>query len=367
MNKNLTETKRIFFFIVMGITLPFNILAQTMSSPSYKIENPQFNSGGENSSSTNFRSRDSIGGEDSARSTSTNFRLFPGFLPPAYPGVPGVPTLANTGGTLYNSLDFAVSTGGNPSDVNYAVAISSDAFVSDINYIQTNLTIATSTVWQLYSAWGSGALQRVTTLLPNTTYTIKVKARYGPDSETGFSNTVQAATVAPTLTATIQGVASGTTIGGVSTTIDTTATSVAFSTLQNGSIKLGAQKITVNTNAVAGYTVTLQQNQDLTKNNGAQIPGVSASNTTPAAWPSGVTTGRFGYHTTDTSLCTGTAGRFTADDTYAAATSTPFEVTCNNGPVSNEVTNIVFKVEIEALQPSGNYQNNITYITTAQY
>ncbi len=118
---------------------------------------------------------------------------------------------------------------------------------------------------------------------------------------------------------------------------------------------------------MAGYTAALQQNNHLAKTNGTTIAAVAGSNASPAAWPSGITTARFGYHTTDALLCTGSTTRFSADNTFAAATSTPLEVVCNTGPVASEQTNIVFKVEVGSSQAAGDYKNQITYIVTPQY
>lgn len=343
------------------------LLAQAPSSTHYRLEDTQFDAGGGSSSSSNYSNRGAFDFGDDSNSSSSNFNAFPGYSLAAYPGVPGQPTLTNTGGTLYNQLDFTVSNGGNTSDTNFAIAISPDNFATSTSYVQADLTVGTNPVWQTYSAWGSGSAQRLISLQSNTTYTIKVKARFGLNSESGYSLTAQAATVNPSLSMTIDGLGSGTSIGSATTNIATTATSVAFSNLQTGSIKIGAQKITVTTNAVAGYTVSIQQDHDLSKTNGTTIAPVVATNSSPAAWPGGITSGRFGYHTTDSSLCTGATGRFSADDTFAALSSSSFEVSCNTGPVSSEVTNLVFKVEIESLQASGDYQNKIAYVTTAQY
>lgn len=362
-----TSTKLIYLLIIGVFIFPGQLLAQSPSSTHFRLEDTQYDAGGDTSSSTHYQSRGALDFQDDGQSTSSNFNAFPGYSLAAYPGIPGQPTLTNTGGNLYNQLDFSIDSGGNTSDTNFAIAISTDAFASTTNFVQADLTVGSNPVWQSFSAWGSGSSQRLVDLLPNTTYTIKVKARFGLNSESGYSLTAQAATVNPTLSATIAGMASGSTIGSVTTNIATTATSVAFSNLQIGSIKIGAQQLTITTNAVAGYTVTIQQDHDLMKTNGTSIPAVSATNASPAAWPGGIVDARFGYHTTDTTLCTGTTNRFSADDTYAALTSSPLEVSCNTGPASSEVTKVVFKVEDEAKQAAGNYANNVTYIVAAQY
>ncbi len=159
----------------------------------------------------------------------------------SYPGVPGTPTLINTGGALYDSLDFIIDNGGNSSDTNFAIAISSDNFATT-NYVQADDTVSTSPVWQTYTAWGGSSGQRITGLLSSTSYSIKVAARYGPASETGYSNVATAATLAQQLTFNISGVNSGTSIAGETTTVTTSANAINFGSLPVGSPVVAAQK-----------------------------------------------------------------------------------------------------------------------------
>lgn len=359
------------FFItgLIVLLLPLVAIAQTLNSTNYQVEDSIFDSGSENSNSSNYRSRDSVGDIETGSTNSANYKSLPGFQPGAYPGIPAQPTLTNTGGTLYNALDFVVATGnGQQVDTNYAIAISSDNFVTTF-YIQTDDTLGTSPAWQTYTGWNSGTGERVTGLAPNMSYKIKVKARYGADSESGYSQVATASTVGPTLAVAITGVSSGTLIAAQTTTVTSTATTMGFGslTIGDGSPNIAAQTVTVTTNATGGYTTTVQQNAPLTSSQSDTIAAVSGTNASPAAFGTGVTTGRFGYHTTDNSLCTGTSSRFTSDDTYAALDTAPYEVACNTGPASNEVTNLVYKLVIGNLQEAGNYQNTLTYISTATY
>ncbi len=351
------------------LLVPAVAVAQTLSSPSYNLEDSTFDSGTDTSSSPNYQSRDSIDGIETGESSSTTYKTTSGFQPGAYPGIPATPTFTNTGGTLYNSLDFIVAMGdGQQTDTNYAIAISSDNFVTTF-FIQTDDTLGTAEAWQTYTGWNSGTGERVTGLLPSTAYKIKVKARYGPDSESGYSQTATATTAAPSLTFSISGISSGTSIAGVSTTVTSTASTIGYGSLTvgDGSPNIAAQRLTVTTNATGGYTATVRQNNDLTSAAADTIDPVSGTNTTPAAFPTGFTDGRFGYHTTDTSLCTGTGSRFSTNDTYAQLDTTPFEVACAAGAVTSEQTDVVYKLVIGILQEAGNYENEITYIATATY
>lgn len=342
--------------------------AEMLNSSNYRIENPSIDVGGQSSSSTNYSTRDSIGGSNDSSAQSTTYKAFPGFVQHAYPGVPGVPTLTNTGGTLYNSLDFVVTQGnGQQTDTNYAIAISSDDFTTTY-YIQSDNTLGTSAAWQTYTAWGSGSGERVTGLSPNTTYKIKVKARYGADTETAFSSEASAATTGPTLTLTFTGISSGNTLDGETTTVTSSTNAIPFSQLVVDTPAVAAHKTTVTTNASGGYTTTVSQNQDLTRDGDSEtISAVSGTNASPATWPTGFTDGRFGYHTSDESLCTGSTSRFSTNDTWAALSTSAYEVACSTGPVTAEETNVTYKLQIGSLQASGSYSNTITYITTALY
>jgi len=367
MTKLFRNKKTILAATLAGILLIAPaVSAQTLSSPNYQIENPTIDSGGEPSSSTNYRSVDAIGDSSGESTNSSTFKALLGFIFPSFPGVPGTPTLINTGGTLYNSLDFVITTGGNQTDTNYAIAISSDDFVTT-NYIQVDDTVGTTAAWQSYTNWGGATGERVTGLSPSTTYKIKVKARYGTDSETGFSVIATAATSAPSMTVTFAGVNSGTAVAGETTTITTTVNAISYGSLIIDAPAIAAHKTTVSTNATGGYTTTVRQDGNLRTDNGQEISAVTASNASPAAWPSGITTGRFGYHTTDSVLCTGTAGRFSSNDTYAALTASVEETACNTANVTNEETTVVYKLQVGSLQQAGSYQNRLTYITTAQF
>jgi hypothetical protein len=363
--KNIVELVAVVAVLSL-VTAPHNLYALTLVGSQYQLENPTFTSGGGSKSSAGIYSVQDAAGASSSDASSTNFKVQTGSIKPLLPGVPGVPTFTNTGGTLYSNLDFVVLNGGNAADTEFAIAISDDNFTTT-NFVQTNDTINTTVAWQTYANWGSASGERLVQLAANTTYKIKVKARIGAGNESGYSSTSTAATVNPSLTMTVAGVSTSTSVGGTTTNITTTPIAVPFGNLSIGSIKIGAQTVTVSTNAVSGYTTSVFQDGALRKTNGTTIPALTATNTSPAAWPLSITDGRFGYHSTDSTLCTGTTGRFTSADTFAALSTTPFEVACNTAAVTNESTSIVYKVEVEGLQPPGDYQNKISYITSAQY
>lgn len=360
------EIKKIIAMVVLTLVCASPVMAETLNSTNYQVENPVIDSGGGLSNSTNYQSVDAVGDVSDTGSSSTNYKSLLGFIWSAHPGVPGVPTLTNTGGTLYNSLDFIVATGSNSTDSLFAVAISADNFVTT-NYIQTDDTLATTEAWQTYANWSSGTGERVVGLLPSTSYKIKVKARHGLDTDTGFSSTASAATAAPSMTISFAGVNSSTVVAGETTTITSTANAIPFSSLIVGTPAVAAHTVTVTTNAASGYTTTIQEDHDLQTTASKTISSVSGTNASPTAWPGSVSTGAFGYHTTDSVLCTGSTNRFSANNTFAAITTSPLEVACNTANVSAEAITVVYKLQIGGLQSAGSYQNTLTFITTSQF
>ena len=361
--------KKILYIVIVSMLyiVPMPIFAaENLASPHYQIINPELDSGGSTSASTNYRSYDSIGQTGDTKLNSTNYNAFPGLILPLSPNVPNAPTFQNTTGTLYNALDFVINTDYNTTDVNYALAISSDNFTTT-QYIQASDSMGTSIVWQSYTNWGGSSGQRIVLLAPNTTYKLKVKARYGLNSETAYSAISTAATTNPTLTVTIAGVSSGTVVAGATTNISTTAAGVGFGTLSSGMTEYAAHTLTVSTNATSGYSTTVQESSDLSTTSGYTIPPVAGTNASPVTWPSGITTAAFGYHTTKNPLCSGTTTRFSANNSYAAFTTSPLEISCKTGPVTSDQATMLYRIEIDGQQVPGNYSDYITYITTAQY
>lgn len=160
------------------------------------------------------------------------------------------------------------------------------------------------------------------------------------------------------------GVASSTVIEGVTTDIPTTPTGVSYGTLTLNAEREAAQRFTVTTNATEGYQVFMYIPTNLTSTVGADIDNVTGTNASPASWAVGCAisaTGCFGYHTGDGSLQGGST-RFFADNTYAGFETTPREVAFSSIPSTNETTDVVYKVEVQALQEAGIYETNIVYI-----
>lgn len=138
-----------------------------------------------NDASSNNYSMSAQTGEVSGQGMSSNTYLgLPGLTSTLLANTPGAPTFTNENNDT-NKLLLVINTASNPSDSEYAIAITDDAWVTT-QYVQSDNTIGAtlgSEDWQTYAAWGSGSGEYVVGLDSNTQYTVKVKARQGDYTE----------------------------------------------------------------------------------------------------------------------------------------------------------------------------------------
>ncbi len=174
---------------------------------------------------------------------------------------------------------------------------------------------------------------------------------------------------ATTLDFTIGGISSSTMTSGTTTTLDTTSTNIPFGALTGGSSAVGAQRLTVTTNATQGYEIFSYALQGFV-GSGSEIPPIQGTNRTPLGWNAGcllAVSGCYGYHTSEAVLSGGST-RFAANDTFAKfSTTTLDEVAYSVGPVSNKSTDIVYKTEIHGDQPADSYSTNVVYIVVPTF
>ena len=205
-----------------------------------------------------------------------------------------------------------------------------------------------------------------------------------------LSGITVSASVDGTLTFTVGllGPDSGTTnVNGVDLTASSTNTTLAFGTLDPTSSTTLGQSLAVITNAQNGFSVTVQQNQDLQSAAGNTInsfnnsPDDTGSSTQPlTAWEK--PTGTFGYTNTyghigltsdDGSLDAtvwGVVDPFGAAQYAGLNLTDTMQVMYHNGPVDgtgNGAANVAYTVEITDYQESGDYQNTLTYVCTPTY
>lgn len=219
-------------------------------------------------------------------------------------------------------------------------------------------------------------------------YKIRVYSRDSSDQELEkgtamvaiVDDVVVTATVDATLTFDIDGTATSTSINGETTTGSSTYDTLAYGVLDVGTPSILGQNLKVTTNAAYGYTVTVEQDQNLTANNGADIDSFvdgEAASSTAQAWqsPAGTlgdenTYGHFGLTSADSSL---SGGDDYGNSLYKGFYGTdPIEVMYHDGPADGLTadigsTTVAYAIEIAALQEAGDYTNTLTYICTPTY
>jgi len=168
-------------------------------------------------------------------------------------------------------------------------------------------------------------------------------------------------------------------VNGETTTITTSSTTIPFGTLSALSPEIGSQDLTVSTNAINGFVVTVETDQSLLSSTGADIDNFKDDViAAPAAWESpsvGIsildekTWGHWGLTSEDSDL---NGDEFGAN-LWAGVTSTPRQVFSHNGPadgvtVDKGSTTVGYQVEISALQEAGDdYSTTLTYIATPTF
>lgn len=178
------------------------LFAQVPSGTTYKLESYGVGSGGTANSTSSAYAMEGISGETSGTQMSgTTYNAGSGMIPTQLANVPTAPTLTNPS-NYYNKLNLVINNGGNASDATFAVAISTDDFVTT-SYVQSDLTVGSALGiedYLTYTGWGSGTGINIIGLTPNTTYKVKVRAMHGKFTESGYSATATAATANPSLT-----------------------------------------------------------------------------------------------------------------------------------------------------------------------
>lgn len=185
-------------FVTPGLFLIFVLPAST----SYQLKDFGFGTGGAGNATSGSYAIDGIAGEQSGgKLTGGSYDLGSGLLFTNQANVPGAPTFTNPS-SYYNKLKIVLDVGGNPSDTKFAIAISTDDFVTT-NYVQSDDTVGASLGvedYQTYANWGSASGTLIIGLAASTTYKVKVKAWQGKFTETGYGPTATAATVSPQMT-----------------------------------------------------------------------------------------------------------------------------------------------------------------------
>lgn len=191
----------IIISIYVVILHPALVFAGPLSE-TYELVEYGFGSGGTaSSSSESFSLLGTIGEVDVGSPSSETYNLRAGLVFTHMTNVPLSPDFTNPS-NYYNKLNIVIRTAGNPSDTLYAVAISPDAFGTTIQYVQSDNTLGSTLGvedWRSYSDWGSATGATIIGLTPGTTYTVKVAAKQGNFTQSGWGPTASAATTDATL------------------------------------------------------------------------------------------------------------------------------------------------------------------------
>lgn len=233
---------------MVGFLVPLVMFfAAAPSSTNYTLKTYDIGTGGGVSTSTNYGLQAGTGGQSGLTQTSTTYTSHGDSRGVANANVPPAPTLTNPS-NYYDRLKLVISTGNNPSDTKYLIAISTDNFTTT-KYVQTDNSLGTSqavTNYQTYTAWGGVNGFLILGLNASTTYQVKVKALQGSYTGSSYSPVVSASTVAPSVSF------------GVSTTASSTPPfSVSFTNLTAGNVTNGNADILlgITTNANNGGAI----------------------------------------------------------------------------------------------------------------
>jgi hypothetical protein len=168
----------------------------------YKLQSYGVGSGGVANATSSTYALNAISGEISGTQMSgTTYKINGGYEPTLMANVPAAPTVTNPA-NYYNKLQVVLDTGSNPTDTKFAIAISSDNFVTT-QYVKSDNSIGSSLAigdYQTYTTWGGATGFLVLGLQPNTSYSLKVRAMQGKFTESGWSQVGSGATVNPSLT-----------------------------------------------------------------------------------------------------------------------------------------------------------------------
>ncbi len=350
------------FFIqtLLSLSIFFYVHSYVFAGPAssnYELTQYDFGSGGtDTSTSDNFSLFGHVGGLEFGKPASSNFSANGGLVETLQANVPPAPTFINPA-TNYDRLKFIINNGDGPSDAQFAIAISNDDFTTT-NYVQNDNTVGSvlgAEDWQTYTNWGGASGEFIRGLQQDTTYKIKVKAKWGNYTESQFGPIASATTSVPSLTF---GISSET------LTFDTLDSSNSYTDSSK------ATTLTTSTNAYNGYTIYGRETAPLTFASHT-ISDYSGTNGTPTIWSG---TG-FGYTTNDSSLTGGTPDRFTnGGPKYAGfTTSIPGDPVADHtsvveeNPVINEQFTVSYRVTGDNTTPAGAYTNTVVYVVVPVY
>jgi hypothetical protein len=192
-------------------------------------------------------------------------------------------------------------------------------------------------------------------------------------------NVLVTAAVDTTFNFTVIGVATSTSVNGTTTTKSSSSTTIPFGTLVAGEIETIAQNLTVQTNAIRGFVVTVAEDSHLLSSTGADIDNFddSVTSATPVAWNAPAnsignenTWGHWGMTSTD--AATTRSVQFGSNQ-WVGVSTTPQVIFSHAGPADGTTAGIGaatigYQIQISALQEAADdYNTTLTYIATPTF
>jgi hypothetical protein len=194
-----------------------------------------------------------------------------------------------------------------------------------------------------------------------------------------IGSVVMSAKVETQLTFNIAGLGIGQTINGATTSTSTTGVAIGLGTLAPNSPVVAGQELTVSTNSVNGFVVTIRENQNLLSSSGADIDTFKdgAETATPVVWATPVTTlgnentyGHIGFTSNDSDL---NGGEFVGQKYAGNFLSLPRVIFAHTGASDGltqdiGIARVAYKIEITAPQEAADdYTNQIIYVCTPSF
>ncbi len=174
-------------------------------------------------------------------------------------------------------------------------------------------------------------------------------------------------TIDASLSFTVTGVNNGDSCNGSTTTGTSTATTLPFGAVTTASNSILCQDLAAATNATNGYTISLRYTGQPQNSTADVIADHSGTNTSPTTFSSPGTEA-YGYTTSDASLGSGTADRFTSPaQAWAAATTSNAEVAFSATGTALTHYFIGHQVGISSTTAGGTYSTTIIYTCTPVY
>jgi len=343
-------------FKLIGGTLTtavIGLLAAAPSSTNYTLKAFDFGNGGGSGSSSNYSLNGITNGQSGNTITSTTYLVQPGLASTINANVPAAPALTNPS-NYYDRLKLVIATSGNPTSTKYAIAISSNNFVTT-NYVKSDNTVGTTLSianYQTYSSWGGASGFYILGLTPNTTYKVKIKALNGNFSETAYGPIATASTVNPSITF------------AVATTLTSTPPfNATFTSLPAGSVFAANadSTLTLTTNALFGGTVYVNDKYAGLKSTAANYTLTSAT--------ANLGTAAKGYGAQVISTSQASGGPFSAVTPFNGGTDNVGGLTTSLQPVastSSAVTTATATVRLKAktditVPSASDYSDTLTF------